>query len=60
MTTMRALRWIAAVPLIVGIVFLFFGLVWTEWGPFFIGLVLVAVAAGLWRLFGGSWAIRVP
>ena len=55
---MRHLRWLAVVPLILGVLFLFFALAWTEWPQFFIGVVLVLAAASLWRLVGGSWEMR--
>ncbi len=55
---MRQIRWVAVVPLLLGVVFLLVALAWTEWPQFFTGMILVIAAAALWRLFGGSWPIR--
>ena len=55
---MRNLRWVALAPFAIGLVFLFFGLAWTAATQFIVGMLLVAAAACLWRLLGGSWELR--
>ena len=52
---MRILRWLAVFPAALGVVFLFFALIWTEWPQFFVGVGLLALAAVVWRVFAGYW-----
>jgi hypothetical protein len=46
-----ALCWLAVIPILGAIPFLFFGLVWLSVVHAIVGLVLLAVAAGIWILF---------
>ena len=52
---MRNLRWLALAPAALGVVLLFFTLLWTEWA--WLGWVaLLAVASVvIWRVAAGSW-----
>ena len=43
--------WLAIVPVIVALPFLFFGLIWTEWTPLLVGVLLLVVAAVVWTVF---------
>jgi hypothetical protein len=52
---MRILRWLAVIPAALGLVFLFFALVWTEWPQLLVGVALLALAALVWRVFAGYW-----
>jgi hypothetical protein len=52
----RALRFLAFAPLALGLVVLFFALVWTEWSWLLYVLGLFALAAGIWRIISGRWA----
>lgn len=55
---MRALRWIAVVPPVLGLLFVLVALLWTEWPQFFVGVLLVVAGAALWRVIGGSWEVQ--
>jgi hypothetical protein len=48
---LSGLEWLAIIPIVVAMPFLFFGLVWTEWPQALVGLALLALGAGLWILF---------
>ncbi len=52
---MERLKWLGVPCALLGIVFLFFALLWTEWPQFLVGLGLVMLGALVWRLFSGSW-----
>ena len=52
---MRNLRWLAVGPAALGLVFLFVGLLWTEWPQFFVAVGLLVFASGVWRVFAGEW-----
>ena len=54
---MRALRWLAIVPLVVGLWILVFALIWTELGLVVLALAFVAVAAIVWRALAGTWPL---
>ena len=54
---MRVLRWLAFAPLALGLVLLFFTLVWTEWVWLLYVAGLFALAAGIWRVFSGRWPL---
>ncbi len=54
---MRYLRWLAVVPGVLGLVFLFFGLLWIGVVQLFVGVGLLALASVLWRMFGGEWPL---
>lgn len=45
---MRYLKWTAVAPALLGLIFLFFGLIW-------LGVVQLIVAAGLFALAGLIW-----
>jgi hypothetical protein len=52
---MRILKWVAVIPAALGVVFLFFAVVWTVWPQFLVGVGLLALAAVVWRVFAGYW-----
>jgi hypothetical protein len=52
---MRALRWLAIAPLVVGLWILVFALIWTELGLVLLAIAFIAVAAIIWRAFAGTW-----
>jgi hypothetical protein len=52
---MRNLRWLAVGPAAFGLVFLFVGLLWTEWPQFLVGVGLLVLASVVWRVFAGEW-----
>jgi hypothetical protein len=45
------LRWLAVVPIVIAVPFLFFGLIWQALVQLAVGGVLVALAFGIWMLF---------
>ncbi len=45
------LRWLAVIPIVIAMPFLFFGVIWWAAVQSLVGLVLLAVAAGIWILF---------
>ena len=45
------LRWLAVIPIAIAVIFLFFGVIWTELPQILVGLGLLAVGAGIWILF---------
>ena len=49
------LRWLAVVPLVPAVPLLFFGILWFAVVQVVSGLLLVALAAAMWRLFAGEW-----
>ena len=44
------LRWLAIIPLVLALPFLFFGLLWMDL-IILVGVLLLAVGAGVWILF---------
>jgi hypothetical protein len=48
-------RWLAVVPLVPAVLLLFFGILWFAVVQVVSGLLLVALAAAMWRLFAGEW-----
>jgi succinate dehydrogenase/fumarate reductase cytochrome b subunit len=48
---LAALRWLAVIPIVGAVLFLFVGLVWTSVVHAIVGLGLLAAAAGIWILF---------
>jgi membrane protein implicated in regulation of membrane protease activity len=51
----RSLKWLAVVPAVLGLLFLWAALTWTEWPQLFVGLGLLVLAAVVWRAFAGEW-----
>ncbi len=48
-------RWLAIAPLVPAVPLLFFGVLWFAVVQTVSGLLLVALAAAMWRLFAGKW-----
>jgi hypothetical protein len=51
----RHLRWLAVIPLVPAVPFLFFGIMWTAAVQLSVGLALVFIAVAIWRAFSGEW-----
>ena len=51
------LRWLAVPVLGLGLVFLLFGLIWTEAPQLGVSAALVVGAASLWRVAAGAWPL---
>ena len=45
------LRWLALIPIVVALPFLFFGLIWTEFVQLLVGVALLAASSGIWMIF---------
>ena len=54
---LRDLRWLAVVPAVLGLLFLFVALLWTAWTQFYVGVGLLALASVIWRTFAGDWPL---
>lgn len=54
---MRHFKWIAIPVAALGLVFLFFGLIWTAAVQLSVGAALVAVGAVVWRTTSGVWPL---
>ena len=54
---MHHLKWIALAPAAVGIIFLFFGIIWTGAVQLGAAAGLLALAACIWRVFAGQWQL---
>ena len=54
---MRHLKWTATPVLALGLVFLFFGLIWTAAVQLAVGVALVGLAAAIWRATSGTWPL---
>jgi hypothetical protein len=50
-------KWLAVLPLVPAGPLLFFGLTWFVPGLFGLGLVFVAVAVLVWRVFAREWPV---
>jgi hypothetical protein len=44
-------RWLAVIPIVVAVPFLFFGLIWQALVQLAVGGALLALAFGIWMLF---------
>ena len=54
---MRYLKWIAVPPALLGLVFLFFGLIWTGVVQLFAAAGLFVLAGLIWRATTGEWPL---
>ena len=54
---MHHLKWLAAPAAALGLVFLFFGLIWTAAPQLAVAFALLALAAGIWRTTSGTWPL---
>ena len=52
---MDNLKWIAVPIAIVGLVFVFFGVIWAGVIQLAVAVALLAIAAAIWRTATGSW-----
>jgi len=49
------LKWLAVLPAVVAVPFLFFGLLWVAAVQLVVGIALGAAACIVWRGFSGGW-----
>lgn len=54
---MRHLRWSAVPIAALGLVFLFFGILWTAAPQLGAAVALLALAASIWRITSGTWPL---
>ena len=54
---MQHMKWIAVPLAALGLVFLFFGLIWQGVVQLGVAAALLAVAAGIWRTSTGDWPL---
>lgn len=54
---MHYLKWLAVPVALVGIVFLFFGLIWQGAVQLGVGVALLGLAAATWRTSTGTWPL---
>jgi Na+/phosphate symporter len=54
------LKWIALPVAAVGLILLFFGLIWIGVVQLVSGAALVVLAAGIWRITTGTWPLTQP
>ena len=54
---MPHLKWIALAPAALGIIFLFFGILWTGAVQLLAAAGLLVLAACIWRVFAGEWSL---
>ena len=45
------LRWLALIPIVVALPFLFFGLIWMQVLQLLVGVALLAASSGIWMVF---------
>ncbi len=45
------LRWLALIPIVVALPFLFFGLIWMEILQLLVGVALLVASSGIWMIF---------
>lgn len=54
---MHNLRWLAVPVTALGMVFLFFGVIWAGTVQLLAATALIALAAAIWRTSTGSWPL---
>ncbi len=54
---MDNLKWIAIPVAVLGLVFLFFGLIWAGAVQLAVAVALFAIAATIWRTTSGAWPL---
>ena len=57
---MRHLRWISVPLVALGLIFLFFGLIWQGAVQLAVAVALLAMAASIWRTATGVWPLTQP
>ena len=57
---MRHLRPISVPVATLGLIFLFFGLIWQGAAQLGVAIALLAMAAGAWRATTGGWPLSRP
>jgi hypothetical protein len=57
---MSQLKWIALPVTAVGLVFLFFGMIWQGAVQLAVAIALLAIAATIWRGTTGTWPLSEP
>lgn len=54
---MRNLRWVAVPVSVLGLVFGFFGVMWTGAVQLAVAAALLVLAAAIWRTTAGTWPL---
>jgi hypothetical protein len=54
---MQQLKWVAVPVTAVGLVFLFFGMIWQGAVQLAVAAALLAIAASIWRTTTGTWPL---
>ena len=54
---MHHLKWIAVPVAALGLVFLFFGMIWQGAVQLTVAVALLAIAASIWRTTTGTWPL---
>ena len=54
---MQHLKWLAVPFAALGLVFLFFGLIWQGAVQLAVAVALLALSAGVWRTSSGTWPL---
>ena len=57
---MQQLKWISVPVTALGLVFLFFGMIWQGAVQLVVAIALLAVAASIWRTTTGTWPLTEP
>ena len=57
---MQHLKWLALPIALIGLVFLFFGLIWQGAVQLGVAAALLAAAAAIWRTTTGTWPLTQP
>jgi hypothetical protein len=54
---MQQLKWIAVPVTALGLVFLFFGMIWQGAVQLAVAIALLSIAAAVWRTSSGTWPL---
>ena len=57
---MEHLKWAAVPTVALGLVFLFFGIIWQGAVQLAVSIALLAIAATIWRTTTGTWPLGNP
>ena len=57
---MQHLRWMSVPLAALGLIFLFFGLIWQGAVQLAVAVALLVLAAGIWRTTTGGWPLTQP
>lgn len=54
---MQHLKWVAIPTAAIGLIFLFFGMIWQGAVQLTVAIALLAIAAAIWRTTTGTWPL---